>query len=37
MKRIRRTVITVSVMAFSVLVAASAAGATVAMAAKFYP
>jgi hypothetical protein len=37
MKKIRRTVITASVMAFSVLVAASAAGATVAMAVKFYP
>jgi hypothetical protein len=37
MKKIRRTVVTVSVMAFSVLVAASAAGATVAMAVRYNP
>lgn len=37
MTRIRRTVVTVSAVAFSVLVAVSAAGATVAMAARFNP
>ncbi|BCB82661.1 hypothetical protein GCM10022251_66240 [Phytohabitans flavus] len=35
--KIRRTVFSISVMAFSALVAASAAGATVAMAARLYP
>jgi hypothetical protein len=37
MSKVRRTVVTISVMAFSVLVAASAAGATVAMAVRFNP
>lgn len=35
--KFRRTTVTITVMAFSALVAASAAGATVAMAVKFYP
>lgn len=37
MARIRRTVVTVSAVAFSALVAVSAAGATVAMAARYHP
>jgi hypothetical protein len=35
--KVKRTAITITVMAFSALVAASAAGATVAMAARYYP
>jgi hypothetical protein len=37
MRKVRRTVVSISVMAFSVLVAASAAGATVAMAIHYNP